>query len=207
MKKRTAVHDRSRPTSVRRPAVLLALAALALLGGPAEILADSLSGRVVDPQGGVVPNAEVLLYERTGGGELREGAAAGDGQYVFDAIPSGEYILEGRASGGSLSGSAVVTVSGDQRVDLALAVSGITAEVVVTASTTPLAVREVAKAIDVIDSEEIALRNELSVTEAIRHAPRHPGADARRSGELHDDPDPRPAQPRHGAAGRRHALP
>ena len=171
MKKRTAVHDRSRPTSVRRPAVLLALAALALLGGPAEILADSLSGRVVDPQGGVVPNAEVLLYERTGGGELREGAAAGDGQYVFDAIPSGEYILEGRASGGSLSGSAVVTVSGDQRVDLALAVSGITAEVVVTASTTPLAVREVAKAIDVIDSEEIALRNELSVTEAIRTLP------------------------------------
>ena len=165
------VHDRIRATASRRPAVLPALAALALLGGPAESLADSLSGRVVDPQGGVVPNAEVLLYERTGGGELREGTAAGDGQYVFDAIPGGEYVLEGRASGGSLSGSAVVTVSGNQRVDLELAVSGITAEVVVTASTTPLAVQEVAKAIDVIDAEEIALRNELSVTEAIRTIP------------------------------------
>ena len=165
------VHDRIRATSSRRPAVLPALAALALLGGPAEVLADSLSGRVVDQQGGVVPNAELLLYERTGGGDLREGTAAGDGQYAFNAIPGGEYVLEGRASGGSLSASAVVTVSGDQRLDLELAVSGITAEVVVTASTTPLAVQEVAKAIDVIDAEEIALRNELSVTEAIRTIP------------------------------------
>ena len=166
-----ALHGGVHTTRARRFALLLAIAALALFVRPAESLADNLSGRVLDPQGAVVPRAELLLYERTGGGQLREGVSGPDGQYVFDEIPSGEYVLEGRASGGSLSGSAVVTVAGSQSLDLALVVSGITAEVVVTASTTPLSVQEVAKAIDVVDAEEIALRNELSVTEAIRTIP------------------------------------
>ncbi len=143
----------------------------ALLLLPGSTYADSLVGRVLDQQGGVVPQAELLLYERTGGGQVREGNAGPDGQYVFDDIPGGEYVLEGRASGGSLSGSAVVTVAGDEALDLELAVSGIAAEVVVTASSTPLAVQEVAKVVDVIDSEEIALRNELSITEALRTLP------------------------------------
>ena len=169
--RRLALRDRIQETSAQRPALLLAIAASALFGLPAGVLADDLSGRVIDPQGSVVPRAELLLYERTGGGQLRESVSGADGQYIFADIPSGEYVLEGRASGGSLSGSAVVTVSGDRNLDLALAISGITAEVVVTASTTPLAVQEVAKAIDVVDAEEIALRNELSVTEAIRTIP------------------------------------
>ena len=153
----------------RADAAGVAVSALLLLPGAAY--ADSLAGRVLDPQGGVVPQAELLLYERTGGGQVREGNAGPDGQYVFDDIPGGQYVLEGRASGGSLSGSAVVTVAGDQALDLELAVSGIAAEVIVTASSTPLAVQEVAKVVDVIDSEEIALRNELSITEALRTLP------------------------------------
>ena len=169
--RRLALRDRIQATSDHRPGLLLAIAASALFGLPAGVLADDLSGRVIDPQGSVVPRAELLLYERTGGGQLRESASGADGQYLFSDIPSGEYVLEGRASGGSLSGSAVVAVSGDRILDLELAISGITAEVVVTASTTPLAVQEVAKAIDVVDAEEIALRNELSVTEAIRTLP------------------------------------
>ena len=153
----------------RRHAAGAVVSALLLL--PGSTYADSLVGRVLDPQGGVVPQAELLLYERTGGGQVREGNAGPDGQYVFGDIPGGEYVLEGRASGGSLSGSAVVTVAGDEALDLELAVSGIAAEVVVTASSTPLAVQEVAKVVDVIDSEEIALRNELSITEALRTLP------------------------------------
>lgn len=156
-------------STLRRGHAVGAVVAALLL--PGSTYADSLAGRVLDPQGGVVPQAELLLYERTGGGQVREGNAGPEGQYVFDDIPGGEYVLEGRASGDSLSGSAVVAVAGDQTLDLELAVSGISAEVVVTASSTPLAVQEVAKVVDVIDSEEIALRNELSITEALRTLP------------------------------------
>lgn len=162
-------HRLDAASTLRRGQAVGAVVAALLLPGAAY--ADSLAGRVLDPQGGVVPQAELLLYERTGGGQVREGNAGPDGQYVFDDIPGGQYVLEGRASGGSLSGSAVVTVAGDQALDLELAVSGIAAEVVVTASSTPLAVQEVAKVVDVIDSEEIALRNELSITEALRTLP------------------------------------
>ena len=133
-------------------------------------LADSLSGRILDPQGNAVPNVQLRLFDRTSG-ELREATTAPDGRYAFEEIPSGEYLLEAQASGGSLSGAAVVTVDGSQNLELTLAVSGITAEVVVTASSTPLTIQEVAKAVDVIDSEEIVLRNELSITEAIRTLP------------------------------------
>ena len=162
-------HRLDAASTLRRGHAVGAVVAALLL--PGSTYADSLAGRVLDPQGAVVPQAELLLYERTGGGQVREGNAGPDGQYVFYDIPGGEYVLEGRASGGSLSGSAVVTVAGDQAVDLELAVSGIAAEVVVTASSTPLAVQEVAKVVDVIDSEEIALRNELSITEALRTLP------------------------------------
>jgi iron complex outermembrane receptor protein len=165
----TTRHRIDAAATLRRGHAVGAVVAALLL--PGSTYADSLAGRVLDPQGGVVPQAELLLYERTGGGQVREGNAGPDGQYVFDEIPGGEYVLEGRASGDSLSGSAVVAVAGDQTLDLELAVSGISAEVVVTASSTPLAVQEVAKVVDVIDSEEIALRNELSITEALRTLP------------------------------------
>ncbi len=151
-----------------RTTIVIAAALAAALPHPAA--ADSLAGRIVDPQDRVVPQAQVRLFDRTSG-QVRETVSAPDGSYLFGDIPSGDYLLEGQAAAGSLSGAAAVRVDGSSRSDLALAVSGVTAEVTVTASSTPLLAREVAKALDVIDANEIALRNELSVTEAIRTLP------------------------------------
>ena len=64
-----------------------------------------------------------------------------------------------------------MSIAGAEARDLTLDVSGIAAEVVVTASSTPLRVQEVAKALDTVDAEEIVLRNEMSVAEAIRMLP------------------------------------
>ena len=154
---------------VRRLGCPAAVGAFALLA-PATVWADSLTGRILDPQGNVVPGTQLILYDRTGG-LVRQATSGADGRYAFNDIPAGEYVLEAQASGGSLSGSTVTTLSGDLALDLTLAISGMAAEVVVTASSTPLAVQEVAKVVDVIDSEEIALRNELSITEALRTLP------------------------------------
>lgn len=149
---------------------LLFVTLVASVIAPHAALADSLSGRIRDPQGGVVADAQLRLFDRASG-QVRESASAADGRYAFPGIPAGEYVIEARGSGGALSGATVVSVDGALSLDVTLAVSGITAEVVVTASGTPLVVQEVAKALDVIDADEIALRNELSVAEALRTLP------------------------------------
>ena len=149
-------------------AALLAAALAAVLPHPAA--ADSLEGRILDPQQRVVPNAQVRLFDRASG-QVRETVGGRDGSYGFEDIPAGDYVLEAQGSAGALSGSAVVRVDGASRSNLALGVSGVTAEVVVTASSTPLTVQETAKAVDVIDAEELALRNEMSVAEAVRTLP------------------------------------
>ena len=151
-----------------RPGFLVALALI--IAVPHAAFADSLSGRIRDPQGGAVAGAELRLFDRAGG-QLREAVSGDDGSYAFTDIPAGEYLIEARGSGGSLSGAAVVNVAGTEAHDLTLGVSGITAEVVVTASSTPLHVQEVAKTLDAIDAEDIALRNEMSVAEAVRILP------------------------------------
>ena len=153
---------------VRLRLLLVALAAAVAV--PQVALADSLSGRIRDPQGGVVPGAQLRLFDRASG-QVREAASAADGRYTFAGIPAGDYVLEARGSGGALSGAAVVSVDGARNLDVTLGVSGITAEVVVTASSTPLTVREVAKSLDAVDAQEIALRNEISVAEAVRVLP------------------------------------
>ena len=137
---------------------------------PHAAFADSLSGRILDPQDRAVPNAQIRLFDRASG-QVRETVSAPDGSYAFEDIPAGDYVLEAQASGGALSGATVLRVDGGSSSDLALGVSGVSAEVVVTASSTPQTVQEVAKAVDVIDAEEIALRNEMSVAEAVRTLP------------------------------------
>ena len=137
---------------------------------PHPAAADSLAGRILDPQERAVPNAQIRLFDRASG-QVRETVSAPDGSYAFEDIPAGDYVLEAQASGGALSGANVIRVDGGSSSDLALGVSGVTAEVVVTASSTPLTVQETAKAVDVIDAEEIALRNEMSVAEAVRTLP------------------------------------
>ena len=149
---------------------LLLVALAAVVAAPQVALADSLSGRIRDPQGGIVIGAQLRLFDRASG-QVRESASAADGRYAFAGIPAGEYVIEARGSGGALSGATVVSVAGARNLDVTMGVSGITTEVVVTASSTPLVVQEVAKALDVIDAEEIALRNELSVAEALRVLP------------------------------------
>src|SRR5687767_15124247 len=103
------------------------------------VLADDLTGRVLDPDGRAVPNASLRLYERNSG-EIRMARASSDGTYSFKGIASGEYLLEGDASDSALNGSRQVSVSGNQTEDLDLKVSGRSTEISVIANSTPLSV-------------------------------------------------------------------
>ena len=150
-----------------RTALLAALLG-ALLSAPTN--AESLGGRVLDPQGAVVANAQLRLIDREGG--LQRTVQSGpDGSYRFLSVPAATYLLEGEASDAQLAGSAEITVSGDASADLRLLISPSSVNVVVSASSTPRAQREVARALDTIDGRSMVLRNEFSLAEAIRAVP------------------------------------
>ena len=161
--------EASSPEMSARLSRVWVLLAAALLGiWPADAYADSLSGRILDPSGGAVARVSLRLFDRSTG-QLRQATSAQDGGYRFQNIPPGDYLLEGAVSRSSLGGSEEVSVRGDRILDLELAISAANVEVMVTASSLPQSIEETAKAVDVVTAGEIAMRNEFSVAEAVRH--------------------------------------
>ena len=198
------MRTRQQVSSARRccNSIVIAAALTAVL--PRPLVADSLTGRILDPQDRVVPHAQVRLFDRASG-EVRETASSPGGGYRFDHIPAGDYVLEAQGSAGSLSGATVVRVEGGSSRDLALGVSGLTAEVVVTASSTPLVAREVAKALDVIDAPRSPCATSCRWPKRSGRC-RASACSRWGTGQLHDHRDARHAQLRHGRADRRPAL-
>src|SRR5678815_2042416 len=143
-------------------AIVLAMSALAY--------GENITGKVLDPQGSAVVDAQIRLFDRNGG-DMRSTMSSKDGAYAFQGIPAGTYLMEADASTGTLRGSQEVTVRGDEKLDLKLTTSGAKADVLVTASGTSLSGDEVSKALDGVDSEDIDLRDELSISESIRNVP------------------------------------
>ena len=157
------------PCVLRRAPALLSLLITVALAAP-WLSADSIQGRVLDPQGRVIPNARIQLFDRNSG-EARNAISSEDGSYSLKSLPAGDYLIEASTPDAALSLRKEVELRGEQTIDLELEISSAQVEVIVTASGTPLSVQEVAKAVDVVDAEQIALRDELSIAEAIRNVP------------------------------------
>src|SRR5262245_29509974 len=130
------------------------------------VQADTLSGRVLDPQENVVPDAKIKLFDRNSG-QQRNTVSNSDGNFRFESIPSGTYLLEVHGADSVLVSSQEVSIKGDSNVDAKLSIAGVQTDVVVTASTTPLAMTEIAKALDIVDSEQLEVRNVFQITEAL----------------------------------------
>ena len=112
-----------------------------VLALPGLVWADSLTGVVLDPDGRVVPNANLRLFSRNTG-EFHQAVSGADGAYTFEAIPAGDYLLEADASMATLGASADVSVDGDETLDVTLAIAAASVEVLVTASSTPLSLQK-----------------------------------------------------------------
>ncbi len=132
------------------------------------LAADSLAGKVRDPQGAVVVNAELTLFDRNSG-SLQRTTSSAAGDYSFPSLAPGTYLLEAQAGGAALSVSEDITIAGATFRDLTLAFARPTIRVLVTATNTPLSEQEVAKVIDVVDKEDMNLRDEFAISEAVRN--------------------------------------
>lgn len=131
-----------------------------------------ISGQVKDPEGANLPGATVSLYARDRSFSLVT-TTNSSGAYSFKNLAPGEYLVEAELSGFALAAAQAVTVTRGQTIthDIALALSGLRASVVVTASDTPQTVDEVSKALTVVDTQEIEERDETAITEVLRAVP------------------------------------
>ena len=157
-------------TGLKSTFVHCAAAALFVASSTDVLRSASLEGTIFDPHGAAVAGARLQLFDRNSGASHETWSRA-DGSYAFKAVAPGDYLLEGEAVDSALAGSLSASVRGDASRNLTLSLLATSTEVVVTASSTPVAVQEVAKALDVIDSQQIALRDEFSLGEAIRGVP------------------------------------
>ena len=159
--------------ALRAAHLLFLMAALGLVPAPAAAQHPArLEGSVTDPGGAAVPAATVMLYMRVSNSRIGTSTAA-DGTYRFTSLAPGDYLLAVRADGFAGAGSElVVLASGEHAIrNVRLELESPRTEVIVTASSTPLMIEEIAKAAGFVDREEISLRNEFSVAESLRLVP------------------------------------
>lgn len=130
----------------------------------------SLSGKVSDPSGGAVPAASVRLYSRTTDIQRTAQSGAG-GDFRFDNLPAGEYLVEARTQGLDQASPIAVRVPSPGGVDLKLDVERLSTRVLVTATATPVSTQEAGKAMDVIDGQELDRRAEITFSDAVRLTP------------------------------------
>lgn len=91
-----------------------------------------LSGRVTDPQGGVVTNA-VITLTAIGSSNSRTVRSGSDGTFSFAGVESGSYLLQVDAPAFQRSTQEVTLTDAGRTFDIALQVAGISEGVVVSA--------------------------------------------------------------------------
>ena len=153
----------------------IVLSLVCLLGWGQPALGRSpgaLHGRISAPQGEPTTGVWVTLRPRKGFHSLSTRADS-EGVYRFDNVAPGKYLLEAVDASSTFGASELLTIPAaeDTNRDIRLKVRGTPTEVQVTASGTPRALQEVAKAADTIDGGEISRRAEYAVAEAVRNVP------------------------------------
>ena len=146
--------------------IIIAVAMLCLAG---ETHAQSLTGIVVDPQGGRVPNAQVKLYVRDNGVQLKA-TSDSHGRYRFQRLTPGQYVVEVEAEGFARTAAQSIQLQSgrDLVLDIPLKLAGVAQEIVVTAAGSAQSGDEISKAISTVGWQEIQARDEFLVAEALR---------------------------------------
>jgi vitamin B12 transporter len=129
-----------------------------------------LSGRVIDPNSAGIAGALVTLIARDNRLRMTIMTTA-DGDFRFDRVADGDYLIEARAPGFAGAVKAVSLRSAEEELVITLSVAAIKENVIVTASGTAQSVDEVSKAVTVIDANQIELRDEYSILETLRTVP------------------------------------
>ncbi len=124
--------------------VIVLLFALALGCAHAQSPTGTVAGSVSDSTGARLPGAAIEL-RNLGNGEVRPTTSGSSGEFVFTAVPAGQYAITAQASGfkREQKTNLLLEVNQNARVDFSLQVGQITDSVEVSADTTQVDTRDV----------------------------------------------------------------
>lgn len=132
------------------------------------VLASDLAGRVLDATRAAVPSVRLTLVERSTTRQ-RIGSSERDGQFRFRDLRRGSYLLQAELPGFRTTiVEIVLDEHGPRDVEIILEVGGISDEIVVTATASPLRSSEVARASTVIDAADIERRGVALLGDVLR---------------------------------------
>jgi vitamin B12 transporter len=151
--------------------LLLSLPGLAESSKPT--LTQTLTLRVVDPQGAGIPRARLQLTRRDAG-FTTEAFADDRGLCRLESIASGNYLVAASAPGFATRVDSITLAgdeSGSSEREIRLEIAAVSESVVVTSSKTAQKLSEITKTMSVVDSDEMKSRDEYFIPEAIRTVP------------------------------------
>ena len=98
----------------------------------------SIIGTVKDPQGKPVPGTTLTLFSRTGAAGSAT-TSDSSGNYRFEGLPQGDYLLRAAAAGFALylAGNIHLSAGATETLEVSLQIARVHEQVTVTASGTP----------------------------------------------------------------------
>jgi vitamin B12 transporter len=158
---------------------MLLICVFAVCAGGSVLAQDLVvTGRVTDPQGAAVPDAEVQAM-REDGTTTRSTTTDATGIYRLQVSSAGVVIVDVSKPGFRRRAEVVPVGEGSTTLDIALEVAGIDDAVVVTAAGLPQITQETSKAITIIGADDIQARNQHALIDVVRFTP---GVQVRSSG-------------------------
>jgi iron complex outermembrane receptor protein len=150
-----------------RTSIYCTVAVLLTTGGLLHAQTHGIQGVVQDSQNKPIDGAELVLF-RTGNSTALARTTSAGGGFSFPIASSGADWLEVSATG-FRKVTVPVTTNGALRIELE--VGGLDQRVLVTAEASAQNIDQISKAAGVIDAEEIAQRDEYSLSETLRDTP------------------------------------
>src|SRR6516225_449418 len=147
---------------------------LPLLVSASSVLAASaatVQGRVSDPLGAVIPNAQVSVLRD--GSVVTSTRADNDGAFVFSRVEAGRYRVAAEAPGFERQESPYIFLraGGTVSVELRLQIGPLREQIVVSDTGTSLPESEVGSSLSVAGREQLDALNKLDVLDTLRLVP------------------------------------
>jgi iron complex outermembrane receptor protein/vitamin B12 transporter len=133
--------------------------------------ASTVEGKVVDPLGAVVPDAEATLFQN--GSALRTTKTDREGNFAFSDVPAGQYLVRVTAPRFARQDSQTVNVTsgGNLHIEVTLQIGTLRQQIVVTDTGTGLLESQVGASVTVLDQSELNAFNKLDLFDALRQVP------------------------------------
>lgn len=147
-------------------------AASLILTIPSLCVSASLTGVVHDPQGRAVANAAITLVSNTGDARWNSQASP-DGNYRFESLAGGDYLLEAHAPGFASYKVDHLRIGSSDRLteDLQLELGAVQQQISVTSASTPQELEQVSKSLSVVSAASVEQRDTYELAGAVQLTP------------------------------------